>query len=81
MIWDEILDENDPNISMNNSHQHINFMLDKFVPYKNLSKSVFKLQSKPWINREILSKMKKRDLLLHMYCETADKDSIASQTI
>ena len=61
MHWDEILslEENDPNISMNNLHQHINCQLDEFAPYKKLSKRELKLKSKPWINSEILSKMKK----------------------
>ena len=49
--------------------------------YKKLSKREFKLKSKPWINSEILSKIKKRDKLMREYCRTADKDSIASQTI
>ena len=37
MNWNQILliDENDPNISMNNLHQHINYVLDEFAPYKN----------------------------------------------
>ena len=83
MHWDEILslEENDPNISMNNLRRHINFLLDEFAPYKKLSKGEFKLKSKPWINSEILSKMKTRDKLLRKYRRTADKDSIVSQTI
>ena len=61
MNWDGILslDENDPNISMNNFHQHINILLYEFASYKKLSKREFKLKSKSWINSEILSKMKK----------------------
>ena len=59
---------------MNNLHQHINFLLDEFAPYK-------KLKSKPWINSEILSRMEKRGKLLHKYCKTTDNDLIASQTI
>ena len=49
---------------MNNFHQHINFPLNEFAPDNKLSKREFKLKSKPQINSEILSKMKKRDLLL-----------------
>ena len=32
--WDEILliNENDPNISINNLHHHINYILDEFTP-------------------------------------------------
>ena len=38
--WDEILliNENDPNKALNNFHQHINYLPDKFAPYKKLSK-------------------------------------------
>ena len=68
MNWDEILslDENDPNISMNNFHQYINFLLNEFAPYKKLSERKFELKSKPRINSEILSKMEKRYILLHI---------------
>ena len=83
MNWNEILslDINDPNISMNNLHLHINYLLDEFAPYKKVSKKQYKLKSKPWINGEILSKMKKRDKLLHKYCKTIDKESISSKAI
>ena len=81
--WDQILsiEGNDPNISMNNLHQHINYLLDEFAPYKKLSKKEYKLKSKPWINRNILTEMKKRDKLLHKYCKAKDKDSFYTQTI
>ena len=63
MNWNEILslDKNDPNISMNNLHLHINYLLDEFAPYKKVSKKQYKLKCKPWINGEILSKMKERE--------------------
>ena len=83
MDWDQILsiEGYDPNISMNNLHQHINYLLDEFAPYKKLSKKEYKLKSKPWINRNILNEMKKRDKLLHKYCKAKDKDSFCAQAI
>ena len=47
MNWNVILslDENDPNISKNNFHQHIHFLLDEFAPYIKLSKRELKLSS------------------------------------
>ena len=41
--WDQILsiEGNDPNISMNNLHQHINYLLDELAPYKKLSKKEY----------------------------------------
>ena len=49
MIWDQILliIESDPNNSMNNLHQHINYLLDEY-----------KLRFKPWINKNISGHMK-----------------------
>ena len=81
--WDQILsiEGNDPNISINNLHQHINYLLDEFATYKKLSKKEYKLKSKPWINRNILTEMKKRDKLLHKYCKAKDKDSFYAQPI
>ena len=83
MDWDQILsiEGNDPNISMNNLHQHINYLLDEFAPYKKLSKKEYKLKSKPWINRNILNEMKIQDKLLHKYCKAKDKDSFCAQAI
>ena len=83
MDWDQILsiEGNDPNISMNNLHQHINYLLDEFAPHKKLAKKEYKLKSKPWINRNILTEMKKRDKLLHKYCKAKDKDSFCAQAI
>ena len=68
MDWDQILSIKgyDPNISMNNLHKHTNYLLDEFAPYKKLSKKEYKLKSQPWINRNILNEMKKRDKLLQI---------------
>ena len=59
----------------------VNYLLDEFAPYKKVSKKQYKLKSKPWINDEILSNMKKRDKLLHKYCKTVDKESVSSKAI
>ena len=60
MNWDQILlfNENDPNTSMNNLHQHINYLLDELAPYRKLSKKEYKLRFKRWINKNILVHMK-----------------------
>ena len=43
MNWNEILslDENDPNICMNNLHLHISYLLDEFAPFKKVSKKQY----------------------------------------
>ena len=81
--WDSIIsiEDNDPNASMDNFYQQINYILDELAPYKKLNKREIKLKLKPWINNEILSEMKERDKLLHRYCKLKDKNSINAQNI
>ena len=57
--WDSILalDQNYPNLSMENLYSNTAFLLDEFAPYSKLSKKDYKLKSKPWINNEILTKI------------------------
>ena len=40
-----------------------------------------KLKSKPWINKNILAHMKKRDKLLRRYCKAKENDSLYVQII
>ena len=63
MNWNEILsiDENDPNICMNNLHLDINYLLDEFTPYKNVSKQQSKL--KPWINGDKNERERERQII------------------
>ena len=81
--WDEILliHENDPNISLNNLHCHINFILDEFAPFKKLSKKELKLKSKPWINNLILIEINKCDMLLHKYSKMKYRDNETAKSI
>ena len=81
--WDEILliNENDPNMALNNFHQHDSYLLDEFAPYKKLSNKDLKLKSKPWINNLILIEMKKRDKLLHKYSIMRSKDNVTANII
>ena len=53
-----------------------NYILDVFVRYKKTLKKEYKLTSKPWKNKHILS-----DKLLHRYCKAEEKDSIYVQDI
>ena len=74
--WNKILktDDKDPNKSMDNFYQQINYLLDEFAPYKKITKKQFRLKSKPWINNEILTKIKQRDKLFHKYCKEKDSN-------
>ena len=61
------LNKNDPNFSMENFHNHVNFILDEFAPFRKLNKREIKLKSKPWINKETLFLMWERDKLFSKY--------------
>ena len=47
------LDYNDPNFSIDNFYNNINYILDEFAPFKKLNKGQIKLKTKPWINKEV----------------------------
>ena len=69
ICWNDILSliHNDPNISLNNFYDQINYLLDELAPYKKLSKKLIILETKPWINIMIQQQMHQRDKLLHDY--------------
>ena len=46
------LDYKDPNISIENFYNNINYILDEFAPFKKLNINDIKLKGKPWINKE-----------------------------
>ena len=76
-----LIHENDPNISLNNLHRHINYILDEFEPFKKLSKEELKLKSKPWINNLILIEINKRDMLLRKYSKMKHRDNETAKSI
>ena len=45
--------QNDVNSSFNVFLKHINILLDKFAPFKKISKYKLKFKSKPWISNSI----------------------------
>ena len=47
------LDYKDPNISIENFYNNVNYILDEFAPFKKLNKNDIKLKGKPWINKEV----------------------------
>ena len=73
--------ENDPNISLNNLHRHINYILDEFAPFKRLSKKELKLKSKPWISNSILIEINKHDMLLRKYSKMKHRDNETARII
>ena len=81
MDWETILslNNNDPNLSIEQLYKSINYLLDESAPYKQNSKKEYKLKSKPWINTKILSKIYERDKLLHKVCK--EKESIKRENL
>ena len=73
--WDEILllNNNDPNLSLEKLYNTVNFILDEMAPYRTLSKKEYKLKSKPWITKEIQFLMWERDNIFHQYCKEKDE--------
>ena len=72
--WESVLqlDANDPNLSLANFHEKINFLLDECAPFRKLSKKDLSLKNKPWIDNTIIKKIRKRDKLLKKYNRCKD---------
>ena len=68
------LDDKDPNVSITNLFNNINYLLDEFAPYKKLNKHEIKLKTKPWINKEIQFLMWERDKLFKKYYNAKDEE-------
>ena len=78
--WEEILclNQKDPNLSMNNLYKTLVYILDEHAPYRKISKREAKLKQKPWIDKEILKQMNKRDKILHKYQKSSNVDKKSS---
>ena len=63
----------DPNISIENLYNNINYILDEFAPFKKLNCNDIKLKSKPWINKEHL--MWKRHKLFRKFRTASDDNT------
>ena len=67
-----MLELNDSNKSLENLFKKIIFFLDECAPYKKMTKKDNQLKQKPWINKDILTKIYERDKLLRKYCNLKD---------
>ena len=78
--WDTIvkLEQKHPNISFNSFYNNITYLLDKFAPYKKVTKKKYRLKFKPWISTEITNLINQRDKLLKKF--TKEKDPIIKST-
>ena len=58
---------NNPNRSIQNFVNDINFLLDEFAPHRKLKKHEIKLKTKPWITKELQYLMWERDKVYKKY--------------
>ena len=72
--WDKTLkiEKNDVNISFNNFLNKVNNTIDKHLPYKKISNKEFKNEYKPWINKEIIDLINKKNKLFNKYVNCKD---------
>ena len=69
--WDEVIDinTNDVNHSMDNFLSKFNDILDTHMPLRKISHKEFKQKFKPWVFKEILSKIKAKNKILNRICK------------
>ena len=72
--WDKAIDihKKDVNNSFNNFIGKFNNILDKHMPYKKVSNKEFKNKYKPWINKEIIKSINKKNKLFNKYLKCKD---------
>ena len=64
--WDDVIDvnTNDANHSMDNFLSKFNDILDTHMPLRKISHKEFKQKFKPWVSKEILSKINAKNKIL-----------------
>jgi len=72
--WNDILnlDLNDCNYSLESLLEAINKLLDKYAPFRKLSKQDMKFKSKPWITNGLKNSIKIKNGLLKKYIKCKD---------
>ena len=66
------LGRNDTNYSMEKFLERINNLIDKYIPLKKLTQKEFKRRHKPWINDEIINKIKIKNKSFKKYVKSSD---------
>ena len=61
--FDELFSSNDPDIAYDNLTNTFNHCLDKHIPEKTVRFNQYKHKKEPWVTKEILSSIKRRDQL------------------
>ena len=73
--WKEVIeiDKRDPNHSFMQYFTTINSLIDQYMPLIEMTQQEIKLNSKPWINKEILNMINEREKLYKMYIKTKNQ--------
>ena len=67
--WNEVIeiDKRDPNYSFMKYYSTINNLIDKYMPLIEMTQKEIQLQSKPWINKDILKMINDREKLYKLF--------------
>ena len=70
--WDEVIDVNrsDVNFSMESFLLKCNKILDTHMPLRKLTKKEFRQKFKPWISKNIHSKIHEKNKILRKICKS-----------
>ena len=74
--WSTVLrfENEDPNLSFNEYANTLNTLIDNYMPLRKMTQKEIKQQHKPWITKEILKSISKREKLYKKYIKAKDKD-------
>jgi hypothetical protein len=72
--WSSKLDryKDDANKAFQFFHWQMNYLFDKYMPWKKLSKKDYKRKYKPWISDEIINKIKDKNKKFDRYVKCKD---------
>ena len=78
--WDAVLklENENPNQSFNDYSITLNTLVDKYMPLRKVTVKEIKQQYKPWIKKEILSSIRKREKFYKNFIKA--KKSITKNT-
>ena len=73
--WDALLklENENPNQSFNDYSITLNTLVDKYMPLRKVTLKEIKQQYKPWIKKEILSSIRKREKFYKQFIKAKDK--------
>ena len=68
------LNKNNPDLSFQQYYQTINELVDKYIPLTKMTNKEVRLQSKPWIDNQILNRINERDRLYNKFLKSKNEN-------